>query len=253
MKKILSICLCFLFVISNIEAKEFVYKTKLHGDFIFNDTTNKIIFGGKTYVYPEIQEIENGFKMYCIQGDEIILFELYKTNTGVYLVEYKNDTDDQKPKGATLYYEGIGEIDVNEIASNIVQNKERYLDEAGVTNSNDRAEVMKRVADAIRLINKGGVRVSASGTYTFTDPGFDHLKSTGQFNKKLGGAYKKDDNYYNNLAFSVIGQAARSGNANPSYEDYTPEELARLRYSKLKHTQSWRQVLKAEVISYDMQ
>lgn len=256
MKKVLLICilLCFTF---NIEAKDHVYKTKLLGDFVFNDLTNKITFNGKNYSLYNYETTEDGFKMFCLLDSKRRLFELYTSETGAYLVEYYDRSNkvqsEKKSIGATLYYEGVGEISADAIASNIARNKEMYLDDTGIDNSNDRIEIMKRVSDAIRLIKKGNVRLSSTGTYSFNDPEFSHLASTGKFNKKIWGSNKKDDNYYNNLAFSIISKAINdeSYNLNNSSSSYTPEELQRIKDAN-DGTIDWGQVYKTEVVSYDI-
>ena len=157
----------------------------------------------------------------------------------------------ETPKKPSLFYEGLGEILADDISSNIARNQDTYLAEAGIGES-DRTEVMKRVADATRLINKGGVKADVSGRYSFSDPEFEHLKSTGNFNKKIWGAYKKDDNYYNNLAFSVIGQAAKDKSG--SSELFTPEERAKLdkinsgqNTSKKNYKENWTKTISDEI------
>lgn len=248
MKKILFTCLCLLFI-SNLEAKEYVYKTKLYGDFIFNDITNRIVFRRVSYIYTKSEEIENGFNVHCTLNGKKRMFELYSTETSSYLVEYEINIEDKKTKGVTLYYEGIGEISANEITSNVARNKDLYFLNTGADDK-DQNEIMRRVSDIIRLINKGGLKVNANGAYSFNDPEFAHLKSKGEFNKSTFGKYKKDGNYYNNLAFNIIGQAIKDASQNDSL--FTEEERFMLEQMKAG-LPVWKQVLKTEIVSYEIQ
>lgn len=248
MKKILFICL-YLLLISNVEAKEYVYRTKLYGDFIFNDVTNRIIFRGVSYIYIKSEESENGFNVHCTLNEKKRMFELYSTETSSYLVEYEINIENKQKKVPTLYYEGIGEISADEITSNVARNKDLYFLSTGADDK-DQNEVMKRVSDIIRLIKKGGLNANANGTYSFSDPEFAYLKSTGELKKSTFGKYKKDDNYYNNLAFNIIGQAINdtSGIDSP----FTEEERFILEQIKAG-LPVWKQVLKTEIVSYEIQ
>lgn len=253
MKKIIFICFCLCYVI-NIGAKDHVYRTKLYGDLVFNDVTKKVTFKGNTYSVYKSESTEDGFKMFCLLNSKRRLFEFYSSGENTYLIKYKDKSEkvSNNKKGATLYYEGIGEISADDITSNIARNKERYLSETGITNSNDKIEVLNRVSDIIRLIKKGGLKVNSSGTYSFNDPEFNHLQSTGEFKKKTFGGYKKDNNYYNNLAFNIIGQAIKDSRSYTIDSGYTPEEQQRIqdfRDGKI----DWEQISKTEIISYNVQ
>ena len=265
MKKIAVFLICLISVAS-LEARDYVFKTKLYGNWILNDATNTVSFQNKNYAVIRLEETNSGYKLACILGNEKRLFEIYATETNAYLIEYQDQADiyvakevEKKEKTKpTISHDGFGELDVDEMIKTLAQDPDYFY---RLTNApaQYRQQIIGRVSEILQMAKRHKMRISASGEVTFGNPGGvnDKYKSTGTFNKKRGKIIY-DENTINNFAYYILCEVAR--NTKTSTYDYFSEIEAGIKERENKRASldawkrgnstniKWVQVLKTEII-----
>lgn len=281
MKNIIIILIC-LSSFAHMSAKDYTFKTKLYGDWILNDITNTVTFRDKSYTVVQVDQKNTSFVVSCIYLSDKRLFEIYTTETNIYLVEYEDQADvnvktyiervrQEATKEATkpsISHERFGNLDIDEMIEVLVQNPDYFYGLTGAS-TKYRQQILERTMEILQMSKQFKVSISMNGTYSFANPNGvnDKYKSSGEFSQKgmlgLGGT-KMDNNAINNLAFFTIGKVAMEiYNRYGADRAYLKEVETRLKIAEIEKSQEadieawkrgsltnikWIQVLKTEII-----